>query len=408
MQLITFSPLFTDLAIKASVDQGDPAYQQRVAAISRDFVTLHVPAAEKSAGSGSYEDLSSDDVDLRLCVFEGVTNDETETLQFHVFPGAISIVQFAFSPPANLTAEAIEAYAQSHTRDAVEIARPHFEKFLADLRLALPADWLEPSTSDSDASRLAISWIARTMVLDPAELSDHAGLIREWLINTAQPEHATALSNRSIDYSMTWLNYVVASADPARLSLLCSAMRIAQYFYSRQNAINERARHTLARAYTLKDIRESQSLLASARSDIQLLRIQYDTLSSLLNRTKRRIVDEIMQVWDYERLVDNGNRMVEASTSRIQEIASQRAERSSFVTDLILTVITFLAVIDVSLMLSQYSREVMSRPVLEYQDSDLSWILSAVAAVDTDKLLVGGMLGVLTLLLLYAYWKLRK
>lgn len=408
MQLITFSPLFTDLAVKASVDQGDPLYQQRVADISRSFATLHVPAAEKSAGSGAYEDLSADDVDLRLCVFEGVTADETETLKFHVFPGAISIVQFVFSPPPTLTAESIEAYAQAHTRDAVAAARPQFESFVAALRLALPADWLEPTASDNDASGLAMTWIARTIVLQPEELADHEELIQKWLINTAQPDHATALSNRTIDYSMTWLNYVVASGDPSRLAMLCSAMRIAQYFYSRQNAINERARHTLARAYTLRDIRESQTLLASARSDIQLLRIQYDTLSSLLNRTKRRIVDEIMQVWDYKRLVDNGNRMVEASTSRIQEIASQRAERSSFVTDLILTVITFLAVIDVSLMLSQYSREVMSRPVLEYQDSDLSWILSAVAAVDTDKLLVGGMLGVLTLLLLYAYWKLRK
>lgn len=408
MHLITFSPLFSDLTIKASVDQGDATYQQRVAAISGDFATLRVPVAEKSAEPGSYEDLSTDDVDLRLCVFDGITADETETLRFHVFPGGISIVQFEFSLPPTLTAKAIEAYAQTHTRDAVGAARGQFESFITELRLALPADWLEPPASEAGESGGAMTWIARTLVLDPEELADHEELIRNWLLNTAQPEHATALLNRTIDYSMTWLNYVVATGDPSRLALLCSAMRIAQYFYSRQNTINDRARHTLARAYTLKDIRESQSLLAGARSDIQLLRIQYDTLRSLLNRSKRRIVDQIMKVWDYEQLVGNGNRMVEASTSRIQEIAAQRAERSSFVTDLILTVITFLAVIDVSLMLSQYSREVMSRPVLEYRDSDLSWILSAVAAIDTDKMLVGGMLGVLTLLLLYAYWKLRK
>lgn len=405
VKLITFSPVATGLALKPIVDQSAADYRERLSAMADLPATVRVPTADRQAPASTYEDLSSDDVDLRLCVFSPPLDVDDETLRIHVFPGAYAIVEYVFPPPEELSAAKIEAHALTRTRAVVGAVREGLDDVMGRLRRALPDDWIE---QDEAASDFCIEWTARTLVLSPEELSPHETLIDHWLANTARPGDARDIVDGDRDYSMTWLNYVIASDDPRRIGMLCSAMRISQFFYARQNAINGRARRALAQAFATQDIREAQSLLAGARADIQLLRIQYDTLSSLLNRNKRRVIAGIMEVWDYPTLVDNGHRMVEACTSRIQEISAQRTERSSFVTDLILTVITFLAVIDVLLTLSQYSREVMSRPVLEYQDSDLSWILSGVAAVDTDRVLIGGALSVFTLLLIYAYWKLRK
>ena len=387
------------------MDPSGPDYRAQLLRLKNLPESVRIPVAERADAASSYENLAADDVDLRLCVFEPRLDAENEKLRLHVFPGAYAIAEYELLPPDEYSAADIEQHALARTREVVEATRESVSELMDTVRRALPHHWID---SDEAAGDFSIAWTARTIVIEPRDLARHETLVNHWLSNTARPEDASALLDGDIDYSMTWLNYVVATDDPRRLALLCSAMRISQFFYARQNAINERARDALARAFATRDIRESQSLLAGARADIQVLRIQYDTLSSLLNRNKRRVIDGIMEVWDYPRLVANGNRMVEASTSRIQEITAQRAERSTFVTDLILTVITFLTVIDVLLSLSQYSREVMSRPVLEYRDQDMSWILSGVAAVDTDQVLIGGALGVITLLLLYAYWKLRK
>jgi len=92
----------------------------------------------------------------------------------------------------------------------------------------------------------------------------------------------------------------------------------------------------------------------------------------------------------------------------IAEITNKRSERSSFFTDLILVGLALVTVIEVSMYLTEYSREVMSRPTLAYQDDETSWILTAIAAIDTDQMLIGGAFVILILVCFYVYWKIRR
>ncbi|MEM6639830.1 MAG: hypothetical protein AAF610_07995 [Pseudomonadota bacterium] len=405
MRVITFSPVTTGLALLPTLDLADARVHQELASLRGAHPGLRVPTHERRKTQSHYEDLATDDTDLRLCVWEPPPADEGDRIRVHVFPGDCAIVEFAFIPRSQTDAAAIEHEAIERTRSSVDAIRDELDALLAKVRAALPSAWIDGTVTQTATHVL---WSARALVLTPQEVPERGDLIETWLENTARPKDAAALIAGDIDYSMTWINYVIATDRAERFDMLCSAMRIAQFFYARQDAINARAREALARAFATTDVREARELFVKARTDLQLLEIQYNELSLVINRQKRRVIDDIMRVWDYDKLVRNGEQMVASCNSRIEEITTKRAEGSTFVTDLILTVIGFLTVIDVLLVVTQYSREVMSRPVLEYQDSDMSWILSAVAAIDTDSVLVGGVISVLILLLLYVYWKLRK
>lgn len=400
----------TGLCLKPGLDSRSDFYQDILAAVPAENPHVSVPNRRFDTSRADYETLAEDDYDLRLLIWEASDSDSTELIRFHVYSNSIAVVQAYLNCEKEMGAAALEAYSQKRTRELISEHRHEFNAVLEATQRSIQSRYVDRSKARTTDAEQRISWIARAIVV--AEDEKSAGgldaLFAQWLANTARPDDAEKIIAGDIDFSMTWLNYVIVDTDPRRTRMLYSAMRIAQYFYASQEALNEQTQATISHTYFAKNIRDAESSLVDARARMQMLRIKYDIQQSLLNRRKRRIIEDIMRVWDFATLVENGARMVEVSSSRISEITTKRTERSSIVTDLILTLIALLAVVEVSLYMTEYSREVMSRPALEYHDRNLSWILSRVASIDTDTILVGGALSIVILVIVYAYWKIKK
>lgn len=407
MRVVTISPVFTAFSLKPGIDPRSAIYGEILNALPSDGDGLVVP--NRGATGGDYENLAEDGYDLRLLEWRRAPDENGPEICFHIYPNGVSIAHIEFSAPQSRDAAALEQFALSETRKAIDRYAGELRQMLGNIAKNIPAKYLESRKKDAQKPP-KVSWIARTLVFSEEERRQ-AGcqrLIGEWLKDTAHPEDAAKLIEGDIDYSMTWVNYVIVDSAAERTRMLLSAMRIAQFFYAAQKALNDQTQSTISRAYFTKNIREAEALLVNARARMQMLRIQYGVQKNYLNWNKRRVIEDIMKVWDFEALIANGARMSEASSAKINEITAERRERSAIITDLILVGIGFLAVIDVSLGLTEYSREVMSRPALEYTDSQSSWILSGVASVDVDAMLVGGAVIIILLVGLYGYWKLKK
>ena len=406
MHLVTFSPIATNLSLKAGLDPRSDFYRDIVQAVPAKEPNVWLPNQQQS----TYESIEEDSYDLRLFVWTMRDETSSDEIRFHVYPNAITIAQARISLHEQMDAAALEAYSQARTRELIAAHLPELNRLLEKTEARMPAVYRDTTRDATVDPMQSIHWIARAVVLPEEDLQDPArqSFLTQWLEHTARPDDAAKIIRRDIDFSMTWLNYVIVGDNEKRSRMLFSSMRIAQYFYASQEALNEQTQATISRTYFEKNVRQAQESLVDARARTQMLRIKYDIQTSYLNRAKRKVIEDIMSVWDFDTLVDNGARMIEVSTSRITEINTRRAERSSFVTDLILTLIALLTVVELSLYMTEYSREVMSRPALEYNDSNLSWILSAVAAIDTDTVLLSGAFSIITLVLIYAYWKIKK
>ena len=142
-------------------------------------------------------------------------------------------------------------------------------------------------------------------------------------------------------------------------------------------------------------------MLAESRVATRLHLIDYNEQLKKLTRSKRRLLAEILESWDFDSLVENSQRMIDVCSSRLEEADHRRRERSTVMTDLLLVTLSFFAVFELSLYLVEFSREMMSRPALDYNDDNTSWFLSFIAEIDTDIMFGFGFLLTLALVLVY-------
>ena len=112
-----------------------------------------------------------------------------------------------------------------------------------------------------------------------------------------------------------------------------------------------------------------------------------------------------MKGWEYEQLVVNSERMIEVCNTQIQEEDNKKRERSTVMTDFLLVALSFFAVFELSLYLTEFSREMMSRPALDYNDNKSSFFLSVIAEIDADIMFSFGFGLTLVLILIYRYIK---
>ena len=184
------------------------------------------------------------------------------------------------------------------------------------------------------------------------------------------------------------------------------AMRLAQYFYTAQDICNKKLKQAISSAYLQKRLSESQKKLEKSRVEARLLLIAYHDHQKYLTREKRKALTEILETWEFDALVQNSTRMVAVCTSKLQETQDQKREKSSWLTDLLLVSLSFVAIFELSMSLTEYSREVMSRPALEYRDDKASTFLSFIASIDADVMFTTGI--VLTLVLFVMYILIKK
>lgn len=406
MRIITYAPLKTDLRLA-------PGLTPSIARFAAIAATLHahlpadrftVPNLANGARK-AYAVLSEDVWDLRLFVWH-----PSEALRIHVYPGALAIAELTLDElPAG---EDLEAWAQEQTDIRLRAVFDEFRAALELARKALPAGALDGGSGAAPEREVSfdITRISRTLILSPEERADPqaARLLTDWLSGTIRPQDAGEIASGALDESLSWVNYVIVDTSPARTRELTGTMRIAQYFWSAQEWLNQETQDVLAEALTGARIRKAEARLVASRARMHMLQIEYNALRAVLSRSKEARLRDILAGWSFETLQANGELLIEASSNRIGEITARRSERSGFFTDMILVSIGLFAIIEVLISLLAFSREINARPALQYTDSGVSRVLTVFADLNTDTTLVGSGLVVLLLLGVYIVAKKAK
>jgi hypothetical protein len=399
MRIVTYAPLKTDLRLAPGFTPSLESFAAFAgalqAALPEDaFTVLNQPEQSRRA----YAVLSEDVWDLRLFVWR-----PCETIRIHVYPGALAIAEVTLDDVP--VRDDLESWAQDETDARLRAVFDDFRAALAKARRALPAEALDTGRGAAPEREVSfdITRISRTLLLTPQERTDPAiqTLVTQWLACTIRPEEAELVNTGALDVSMSWVNYVIVDTDPGKTRELTATMRIAQYFWSAQEWLNAETQAIIAGALTGDKVRTAEARLMASRSRMQMLKVEYNALRSVLSRSKEARLQDILSGWSYDTLAANGALLVEMSSNRLSEIAARRADRSSLFTDMILVAIGLFAVIDVLVGLLAFSREINARPALQYTDSGVSQILSVFADLNTDTTLFSGGLAVLILLGVY-------
>lgn len=410
MDVLTYTPFRTSILLRVGLNPTSALYPDVVRELSGLPENVRVLNAARGAGP-DYAELENDSYDLRLLVWSGPAGDDNgPELHIHVYPNAVAIAEIRFRDVKVDTAGNLEAWCQEQSRAVLEACYADFLDFLEHVRLSIPDGYLEKVDTGTFGvdERPNIEHTSRTLILSEPERRDpaFARLVTDWLADTIRPEDGAEIVAGNRDYSMTWVNYVIVDTDPRQTYILLSTMRIAQYFWSAQGWFNNQTREIITGSVKEKNVRSAQDRLSRSRMRMQMLEIEHNNLRATLNRRRERVMSDILGVWGYDRLVRNGRLLGEIASQKIDEINERKAAKRSLLTDMILGGIGFFAVIDLLLYLHEFSREVMSRPALEYNDSHLSAILTFIARIDTDTTILSGF--VLIGVLIFLYYLLRR
>ncbi|MBB4657556.1 hypothetical protein [Parvularcula dongshanensis] len=405
MQFLTYAPISTALHLRVGCDPRASSYGRVLAALPPEDGELEVPNA-RIAGN-EFEDLAEDGYDLRLVVYTPRRPEGTARVRYHIYQTGVTVAEVTLDLDEPPDAERVQKEVQARTKALLTAHERDLQMLILRLARCIPTDLLREERRNEVAPS---NWISRAAVLKEADLEVPAiqRFVRDWLRHTIRPEDAEAVLNGRCDQSMTWLNYVVVRTTEERLAQLSAVMRLSQAVWTAQVRLNNAMRETLAVNLHSPKIREASRELRAGRARMQMLRIQYETLQGYMNRDNLRLLKDIMDGWQFDQLMTLGERMAALASARIDEITAQRGERSGLVTDLILVAIGLIAVLELSLYLTEFSREMMTRPALGYTDEGVSNILAFFAGIDADLMFLSGLGLVATLGLIYVYWKTRR
>lgn len=401
--LTTISPVQIGVGLKLGINNASAKYQAFIDAVCE--LEGCINASSLKSQNQQYSTLNDDVKNLRLFVWE----DAESAVKLHVFPNNIAIAEVALEYSEVLTSEQLEALSQADTRKAIQKAWGGFVGFVNKVRKLNNSDILE-----YDVEQMAkpdVHWISRALLLNRSDLEKRniQRLITEWLSNTRDPDDAEAIIAGRKAYSMTWLNYVVVEPahwqENAAIDYRIDSMILSQYFYTAQENCNKQLLAAIEHAYVSKNLLQAESELSVSRVAARMHLINYHEHLKFLTRAKRKLVADILDCWEFDTLVQNSKRMVEVCSSRLEEADHKRRERSTVLTDLLLVTLSFFAVFELSLYLVEFSREMMSRPALDYNDESTSFFLSYIANIDTDYMFGFGIL--LTVILILVYRKIK-
>lgn len=420
MRLSTIGPFYSPLQLTVGLDPKARRYAQVLEALPECSGHLRAPNRDhRKYGMREFADLDRDDLDLRLFVWTPETQAGAPQMRFHIYANGVGVVETDMEIEDTFDADALEKLAQEESCAAIDAHAQALYELLEGIERRLPAEVIKRSmrgqgSASSQGPNVEplskkVAWISRAIRLSPQQLGDPRvkDLVRAWLKNTSDPQEADAILSGERYSAVSWMNYVLVDPPKEDAFNPLSAVRIAQFFYASQNQLNETVHRLLRDGEFERDTSVFKEALIHARSDMQTLRILFDMQLGLMSRQKRRMLDFLMETWDFSTLTHNGERILEACTQRIDEITSARAERGTFYTDMILAFIALVSIIEVTLYLTEYSREVVSRPTLAYQDDRLSWLLSWFASIDMDRGLLSGAAMFLVMAGLYVFWKKR-
>lgn len=429
------APVYSPLSLRLGVDQFAKKFIAQLQQLELDlgknkehqwqgqFFHLGGEQSTEQSSQLKYQSTKDNSKDVRLMCW---SPQKDETIIFHVFANHISVVeteltidlddlptdsfdqdmQTAHSAEA-LVAE-LEKQVQQRVKQQIDSYLSAFNEDLKHLHSMLSAEFIYvPELPSSKNEENNDNWVARTMLLNDEQIGKPAlrSLLTYWLKKTSRPEDAAKIINGEKECSMTWLNYAVKNPQVVGKDNNIQIMVLAQYYYVAQENCNNALRGAIEQAYNNSRHRNTDKLLANTRTASRLNQIAFYEYIKFLTRPNRVLLEDILNGWKFEQLVENSERMIEICNARLQEEDNKRREKSTVMTDFLLVALSFFTVFELSLYLTEFSREMMSRPTLDYNDSKSSFFLSYIAEIDADIMFSFGFGLTLMLIIVYRYIK---
>jgi hypothetical protein len=391
--VLTISPIYVPLELKTGINRLSEQYI--------DFKNnLESPNLlfSNNKTQREYEFISHDSWDHRLFIWRDETLDPT--LSIHVFPNNIAIVVIEHSLDYFEDPEALESAAQKSANSQIKQCYSAFVNAINHLKTESTQVFFDFDNQMSLTPE--IFWVSRALTLSGDDLSSESNkhLLTKWLSHTYKPEDSQNIISGKIDCSLTWLNYVIVDLTSLKDERLDS-MILAQYYYTAQERCNRLLKSAIDSAYNADNNKQANEQLIRSRVITRLHQVDYHEHLKYLTQTKRKQVEDILKCWDFEQLTQNSQRMIEICSSKIEDTENKKREKSSLMTDLLLVALSFFTVFELSLYLTELSREMMSRPALDFNDDSRSFMLQFIAEIDTDVMFGSGFF--LTLLLVVVY-----
>lgn len=311
---------------------------------------------------------------------------------FHVFPNHIAVAEIELvNIPANNEQE-LESAALKEAEVLLKKAQLAFKEVIALLSARLKdTNAIFESAESSDK----VYWPTRTLRLTPSNLSHRAcpDMLSEWLKDTHRPMDAAKIASGALSESITWLKYVVVEKpdeDSNKSDYRIDALILAQYCYCAQEKCNRKLRQAIEWAFkgeTKKlesQIQRAKRALETSRVLVKLHQVSVNECLRHITRRKSQLVKDIFDCWEYDRLVENGNAMLDLCEDKINESNSRQAKISASKTEYILIGISLFTVLDFFFFITQFSREAMANPTLDHNDGGPSSLLTIVADIPAD------------------------
>jgi len=398
--------MYAPISLAVGVDQACDDYQLLINAFSqRNERCLPIHAIHQEQ---DYKEIDRDTRDNRLLLWQTPSDPD---LKVHVFANNIAVVEINLALSDDNNADELAALCQEHTKQRMAQVYP---LLIADLKRLFEQGNSKQLCFEQAPSSPNIYWMSRTLITDAQDLKQPKlqQLLRTWLKDTQRPSDADDMIEGNLSYSLSWLNYAITDIqtpsqptdqDDPRIG----AMVLAQYYYSAQENCNKLLKQAINSAFNSKELSQSERQLSYSRAVTRLHLIDFHEHKKFLNRYKRKLLDQIMDNWDFHQLTENSQRMIEVCSSRLEEADNKKRERSTIMTDLLLVTLSFFAVFELSLYLTEFSREMMSRPALDYNDDQSSIFLEFIAGIDADIMFGLGFGLTFLLILTYRFIKVR-
>lgn len=396
LHIRTISPMLLPMELKAGIDRSSPTYTKFLRRISTLFQTSI--STRLTTDEIEYETIEKDSWDQQLFIWHD--KDLAKELTIHVFPNntGVAVVDHFFDHTDDI--QSLEKLAQDSTTSIIQEVYANFFGFMKEICNKQYGDFFNFDEHTDEKAK--ICWIARTILINSEDLKfpEIQTLAKKWLAHTYRPEDADDILSRRKSYSMTWLNYIVVDCSLDNDERI-EGMILAQYYYAAQEHCNKLLKQAIDTAYNGTKKNNAQEKLSRSRVNSRLHQVDYHEHLKYLTRSKRTILEDILSCWNFDQITQNGQRMIEICSSKIDETENIKRERSSLLTDLLLVALSFFTVFELSLYLTELSREIMSRPTLDYNDESRSFIFQYIAEIDTDIMFGSGFF--LTLLLVVVY-----
>lgn len=398
----TISPIYIPIELKTGTDRSCANYQQFLTDLADKLTTLQLTT--QTENNLEYEAIDKDSWEHRLFIWKNETLAPNLTL--HVFPNNIGIVVINHHLEYDNNVQKLESAAQKQAKTLINDIYSDFTATITEVCKTSNSDYFKLTESASNQAKTF--WISRALLVNSQDLSNVSNqtLIRQWLAHTYRPKDAEDIIAGQLTYSMSWLNYVIIDAETASDERL-ESMILAQYYYTAQEHCNKLLKQAIDSAYNGNKHDNGQDKLARSRVNTRMHQVDYHEHLKYLTRNKRQILEQILSCWNFEQLTTNGQRMIEICTSKLEETENAKRERSSLLTDLLLVALSFFTVFELSLYLTELSREMMSRPTLDFNDDSRSFMLQFIADIDTDVMFGSGFFLTLLLVFLYKFIKSR-